>query len=79
MWWKLTGLALIEAAAIALLFVPIKTHAVLYTTPEAARGQSGEIIMQAVIGIGGMMLLICALVLPLWLAYRIVRQRRISN
>ena len=79
MWWKLTGLALIEAAAIAILFVPIKTHGVLYTTPEATRGHSLEIIIQAVVALGSVALLLCALVLPIWLAYRIIRRRQNSN
>jgi hypothetical protein len=72
-WWKLTGLGFIEAALIAVLFWPIQTHAVKYDTAEAARGHGWDIATQAVFGLGGPVLLIAAIFIPIWMAYRVLR------
>ena len=79
MWWKLVGLGLIETAVVLVLFVPIKTHAVRYDTAEAARGHIIEIFGQSAVAIGGLVLMVAALVIPIWLAFRIVRRPKNSN
>lgn len=81
MWWKLTGLGLLELALIALLFVPtpFKMHATIYTTPEAAHAHIAEIIWQAALGIGLIVAVLIVLSAPLWLAYRVVKRDRNSN
>jgi uncharacterized BrkB/YihY/UPF0761 family membrane protein len=76
MWWKLGVLAAIESAAIGALFLPIKTHAVLYEPGSAV--PPSVIAWQDAMDVGGLVLLI-ALTVPLWLAYRVIRNRRNSN
>lgn len=76
MWWKLAGLGAIEVAAIAALFLPIKTHAVLYEPGTAV--PTSVIAWQAAMSLGGLILLL-ALAIPPWLAYRIIRKHRNAN
>ena len=76
MWWKLAGLAFIEAVIVGLLFVPIPTHAVMYNTADAMRGHEHEIYMQAAVAIILPLALLFALIAPIWLAYRIVKENR---
>ena len=69
-------LGAIEAAVIIALLLPIKTHAVRYEmgTPVP----TSMIIWQTAIGLGGLALILAALI-PLWLAYRIIRKHKNSN
>jgi hypothetical protein len=78
-WWKLAFLGLVEAALLALMFVPFKSHAILYNTPAAARGHGTDIAWQAAIALGGVAAVLTAFVIPIWLAYRVVRSHRNSN
>jgi len=78
MWPKLAGLAFIEAALVALLFVPIPTHAVRYDTAEATRGHETEIFWQAKMGLGLLAAIVAFFVIP-WLAYRIVRKHKAAQ
>jgi hypothetical protein len=83
MWWKLTGLALIEAALIALLFMPIQTHAVKLDMPANAPVASAATYaldaVAIIIPLLALLLFIAILGTPLWLAWRIVKKHRASR
>lgn len=75
MWWKLATLGVLEAVVIIVLLLPIKTHAVRYEMGTSV--PPGVILWQTAIGVGGLALMLAALIVPLWLAYRVVRRHQI--
>jgi hypothetical protein len=79
MWWKLAALALLEAALIGLLFVPVQTHTIKYLTPVATQGHAGEILWQTVTGLAAPLAVVAILATPIWLAYRLVTKQKNSN
>jgi hypothetical protein len=78
MWWKLTGLALIEAALIAVLLWPIKTHAVKLDMPAPGSAHNLPLVLD-VAALGALLAIpaitIVALCLPIWMAYRVIAKR----
>ena len=80
MWRKLAVLGLIEAALIvALLTMPISTHAVKYMTADAARGHGMEIAEQGAIAVGLLILLVATIGIPIWMTYLVLRSARTLN
>lgn len=69
-------LGAIEVAAIAVLFLPIRTHAVLYEpgTPVPP----GVLAWQAAASVAALAFL-ATLVAPIWLAYRIIWKHRTQH
>jgi len=80
MWWKLIGLGMIEAALIALLFLPIKTHAVVVEMPPpgAARHtvETLDAYVLPALAVGAYAVAVAILVLPIWMGYLVVRKAR---
>jgi hypothetical protein len=76
MWWKLTGLGLIEAALIVVLFSPVKTHVVRLDMPPGADSHALETFstyVMPMLAVGTFALVAAILALPIWLAYRVMR------
>ena len=78
-WWKLAGLGLVEVALIALLFVPIQTHVVVYDAEQTVGGHGIAMLERAAITLGGFVVLIAAICIPIWLIYRLIQHVRKSN
>jgi hypothetical protein len=81
MWFKLIGLGVIEAAIIAVLFWPIKTHAVKLDMPAPGSGSAHTPdLALAITALGTVLvvnaLMIAALLAPIWMAYRVIRAAR---
>jgi hypothetical protein len=79
MWWKLTGLAIIEAAIITALLWPIPTHAMkidilrpgAVSTPALHLPPDGVALLAT-----GFALEIAAMLIPMWMVYLVIAKRR---
>jgi hypothetical protein len=72
LWWKLAGLGAIEAAVIVVLFLPLQTHAVRYDVPPP----TSVVVWGAVQLLALVVVLLVAVITPLWLAHRVIRKHR---
>jgi hypothetical protein len=77
--WKLVGLGLVEAALVALLLVPIRTHVVVYDTAQPVGDRGIEVLERTAITLVGFAITIAAICIPIWLTYRLIQQVRKSN
>lgn len=82
MWWKLTGLAFIEAALIAVFFWPVKTQVVKIDVPSAGPTRTLHFTLDAfAVGVtfAGYALAIAVISIPIWMAYRVIQAARRST
>lgn len=73
MWFKLTGLILVEVFLVGLLLAPIPTHVQIYDPASPVQHKQDD--LTSMLAVGSIVVWALVIYLP-WIAFKIVKRRR---